>query len=125
MGRIAFRADARLMVLPVNFVMVREEIIFRTSESAPLAGSHVGSVAFEVDGIVVLDDTRREAWSVVVQGVARRAVGAQLDRLEMLPLLEPWAPGPHPVYVRIEPESVSGRRFVIGSIVTSQKMSRA
>lgn len=123
MGRIAFHAQARLTVLPVNYVMVREAIVFRTSESATLAGSEVGSVAFEVDGVALLDDTRREAWSVVVEGVLRRVVGAELERLEKLPLLEPWAPGPHPAHMRIEPESVSGRRFVIGSVASSQEMS--
>jgi uncharacterized protein len=123
MGRVAFRAQARLMLLPVNYVMVRGEIVFRTSESATLAGPDVGSVVFEVDGVALLDDTRREAWSVVVEGVLRRVTGTELAALERLPLLEPWAPGPHPAHVRIEPEALSGRRFVIGSTASSQEMS--
>lgn len=113
------------MVLPLNYVVVRQAIIVRTRESAALATSAVGSVALEVDDVAVVDDSRREAWSVVVQGALRRVVGAELERLEMLSLLEPWAPGPHPAYLRIEPETVSGRRFVIGPMAASQEMSWA
>jgi hypothetical protein len=36
-----------------------------------------------------------------------------LDRLQRLPLIDPWAPGARPVHLRLEPKHVSGRRFVI------------
>lgn len=121
MGRVAFRAGERLMVLPVNCVVVRDAVVLRSSESSSLTRSGECPVTFEIDGVALLGGTSREAWSVVVQGVLRRVVGAELERLAVLPLVEPWAPGMHPAYLRIEPEVVSGRRFVIGSVATGQE----
>ncbi|MGZ4590113.1 MAG: helix-turn-helix domain-containing protein [Actinomycetes bacterium] len=121
LGRVAFQAQSRPMVLPVNFIVVRDALIVRTSESATLATSAPDSVAFEVDDVHPLDGSRHEAWSVVVQGTMRRVTGAELDRLEVLPLLEPWAPGLRRAYLSIEPERVTGRRFLIGPVVLDEE----
>jgi hypothetical protein len=65
-------------------------------------------VAFEVDGY---DAEHGEAWSVVLKGRA-----AELERMQDvfdacdLPLF-PWLASPKPRFVRIEPDSVTGRRF--------------
>ncbi len=63
-----------------------------------------------------------QAWSVVVKGRAHEIVdvGETLRALH-LPLF-PWEPGRKPRFVRIEPTSVSGRRFAVtGGFTSSPK----
>jgi hypothetical protein len=68
------------------------------------------SVAFEIDGY---DPTAGEAWSVVVKGRAE-----EIERMHEffdalgLPLF-PWHAAPKHRFVRIQPDTVSGRRFVV------------
>jgi hypothetical protein len=65
-------------------------------------------VAFEADGY---DADAHEAWSVVVKGHPQqlRPPHAVLDATG-LPLF-PWHGGDKPVFVRVVPAQVSGRRF--------------
>jgi uncharacterized protein len=109
-GRLAVEHDGRPDIFPVNYVVDHGTVVFRTG-SGSLFGSAVGAfVAFEVDGYDVSDAT---AWSVVVRGVARelRDLDDTLDALT-LPLF-PWHDGPKPRIIRIEPDSISGRRFTV------------
>ncbi len=49
--------------------------------------------------------------SVVANGVGREVVDAtELARLRALEL-EPWSPGPKTHWIRIRPETVTGRRI--------------
>ena len=108
-GRIAFVADGKPVVLPVNFAFSEGSVVFRTSTGAKLAAASQGEqVAFEVDEI---DSTWEEGWSVLVQGRAEEVVDPdELERLESLPL-RPWGPGEKHALVRIMPSSISGRRI--------------
>ena len=109
-GRLAVSVHNVPEIFPVNFVIDNRTVVFRTAAGtklAALAGS--GRVAFEVDG---LDAATGEAWSVVVHGTAE-AVERLNDiyAAHELPLF-PWETSPKPVFVRIEPARVTGRRFV-------------
>jgi hypothetical protein len=68
-GRVAFVDDTGPTVLPANFVLADDAVIFRTSPRTELARYLDGRrVAFEVDDI---DDFRQSGWSVLVRGAAR------------------------------------------------------
>jgi nitroimidazol reductase NimA-like FMN-containing flavoprotein (pyridoxamine 5'-phosphate oxidase superfamily) len=108
-GRLAVSIGDRPDIFPVNFVVDHGSVVFRTAEGTKLAAAALGrAVAFEVDGF---DADGGEAWSVVVKGAA-----TELERMfevfeaTELPLF-PWHTSPKPRFVRIEPESVTGRRF--------------
>ena len=67
-GRVGFVADGEVLVLPVNFVMDGQAVVFRTASGSKLAGAEDRStVAFEVDNY---DDITQSGWSVLVRGHA-------------------------------------------------------
>jgi hypothetical protein len=108
-GRLAVSITEHPDIFPVNYVVDRGTVVFRTAEGTKLAAAVLGrAVAFEVDGF---DPDRGEAWSVVIKGAATEIERMQdvFDALE-LPLF-PWLASPKHRFVRIEPVDVSGRRF--------------
>ena len=108
-GRVAFVDDLGPIVMPVNFVLDRHMVVFRTDDGTKLDVAVRGSrVAFEIDGT---NDAARTGWSVVVRGEAVEVTDtAELARLRRLPL-HPWAPGAKTHYVRILPAVLTGRRI--------------
>jgi uncharacterized protein len=109
LGRVAFVDDRGPVVFPVNFVLDRHMVVFRTDDGAKLdIASRGGRVAFEVDRT---DEASQTGWSVLVRGeVIEVTDAAELARLRELGL-HPWAPGPKTRYVRILPAMLSGRRI--------------
>ncbi len=109
LGRVAVVDDWGPIVLPVNFVLDRHMVVFRTGEGTKLDAASRGTrVAFEVDGT---DAATRTGWSVVVRGEAVEVTDpAELVRLRGLPI-HPWAPGAKSRYVRILPAALTGRRI--------------
>jgi len=108
-GRLAIAIMNVPDVFPVNFVVDRRTVVFRTAEGTKLAASvHGRAVAFEVDGY---EPAVGRAWSVVVKGH-----GYEIERMEELfaamdlPLF-PWHAGPKGRFVRIQPLEITGRRF--------------
>jgi nitroimidazol reductase NimA-like FMN-containing flavoprotein (pyridoxamine 5'-phosphate oxidase superfamily) len=109
LGRVAVVDDRGPVVFPVNFVLDRHMVVFRTDEGTKLDAACRGSrVAFEVDGT---DAAAHTGWSVVIRGEAVEVTDpAELARLHKLPL-DPWAPGAKTRYVRILPAVLTGRRI--------------
>jgi nitroimidazol reductase NimA-like FMN-containing flavoprotein (pyridoxamine 5'-phosphate oxidase superfamily) len=106
-GRVGFAAADGIMMLPVNFAVMRKAIIFRTAPDTLLALYADGPVSFEVDH---LDQALREGWSVLVHGRAHKVADERdVKRLEDRTHLQPWAGGARDVYVRIAPTRISGR----------------
>jgi uncharacterized protein len=108
-GRVGFAADGEIFVLPVNFVMDGQAVVFRTAAGSKLAGAEDKSeVAFEADNY---DDITESGWSVLVRGPAEVVEDdAEIGRLDRLGL-RPWAKGAdRPFWIRIRPISVTGRR---------------
>ena len=108
-GRLAVAIMNEPDIFPVNHVVDHGSVVFRTAEGTKLAAAVLGTaVAYEVDGF---DSERGEAWSVVVKGTA-----VEIERIHELleatdlPLF-PWHASPKGRFVRIEPETVTGRRF--------------
>jgi len=106
-GRVGFASADGIKMLPVNFAVTEKAIIFRTAPDTLLAVYADGPVSFEADH---LDQARRAAWSVLVQGHAHTVTDERdVKRLEDGTHLQPWAGGARDVYVRITPTRISGR----------------
>ncbi len=110
-GRLAVSIKNHPDIFPINYVVDRGTVVFRTAEGTKLAASLLGlAVAFEVDGY---DPDAGEAWSVVIKGYA-----VEIERMyEMFDALDlplfPWHAGPKHRFVRIEPLEITGRRFTV------------
>ena len=108
-GRLAVSIRDHPDLFPINYVVDRGGIVFRTAEGTKLAAAVLGrAVAFEVDGY---EPGSGEAWSVVIKGTAVEIERMQdLFEAADLPLF-PWHAAPKHRFVRIEPHDISGRRF--------------
>ncbi len=100
------------MVLPVNFRLVGESVVFRTGIGTKLdAATENAVVAFEVDE---MDPMMHTGWSVLVRGLAREVTNAfELEALDVSHIPR-WAPSDHARVVSISTEIVSGRRVMAG-----------
>lgn len=110
LGRLAVSVRDVLDIYPVNYIVDGRSVVFRTTEGTKLLEITINNqVVFEADG---WDDT--QAWSVVVHGTAR-ALDRETDilRADTLPLHQ-WLPTAKSVYIRITPQSVTGRRILRG-----------
>lgn len=106
-GRIAYVARAGVPdIVPVNYAFDGQAILVRSAHGPKLqAAERQDVVAFEVDGI---DEATRTGWSVVVIGAARRLAPGDPSR-HADPI--PWANGPRPHIISIEPRRIDGRRL--------------
>ena len=112
-GRIAYTSRFGPAVLPVNYAFQDGAVVFRTAANGPLdedlrtgiTGADY-KVAFEIDSI---DMATRGGWSVLIQGPAHRVTGAGEAAVRETGV-EPWAPGPRELFVRIVPSRITGRR---------------
>ncbi len=110
-GRVALIVDNHPEIFPVNFVLERRAIVFRTSGGTKLWGAITAKpVAFEIDGYDAHDEA---AWSVMARGEAELIESQdEKDAVDAL-LLEPWQPGEKAYYVRVAPKALTGRRFKV------------
>lgn len=114
--------DAGPVVLPVNYVIDSDTVLFRTSPYSSL-GQHIrtGRAAFEVDEI---DDETYSGWSVLVRG--RATFVESIDLPEAAARSTSWreCDGAQSLHVRITPRLISGRRLDRGSGASNQEKSR-
>jgi nitroimidazol reductase NimA-like FMN-containing flavoprotein (pyridoxamine 5'-phosphate oxidase superfamily) len=111
MGRVAFVADSFPMILPVNYTLVGNLLVFRTDPGTKLSNLPLSTAAFEIDG----RDDHRTVWSVVVQGHAREittALGDLYDRVRAA-TIDVVAPGDKAHWIGIEIERITGRRIAV------------
>jgi nitroimidazol reductase NimA-like FMN-containing flavoprotein (pyridoxamine 5'-phosphate oxidase superfamily) len=108
-GRLVFDGEQGPAAVPVNFKMLEEDVVFRTSEGTA-KNAESGTVGFEVDHI---DDGLRQGWSVLIGGRAHRVT--QREELSQVgqSKVEPWAGGQRAIYVRLVPSTISGRRIQV------------
>ncbi|MFP3463620.1 pyridoxamine 5'-phosphate oxidase family protein [Arthrobacter globiformis] len=112
-GRLALVVDGHPEIFPVNFVIERRSVVFRTAPGTKLwESAKESAAAFEIDGY----DTRTgEAWSVTARGVTsiidNHEERAAADALG----LEAWEPGNKAHYVRLAPKVLTGRRFKVAA----------
>ncbi|ASU86229.1 DNA-binding protein [Nocardiopsis gilva YIM 90087] len=111
LGRIAFvvPGDAAPTVLPVNFAVLNDVIVFRTAPFGVIAQHAHGHVAFQVDAI---DPDRHEGWSVLVTGRTHWIRDPlELREIRKVRGIRPWAGGERDTYLKIVPTRISGRRI--------------
>lgn len=117
-GRIAITIDALPMILPVNFRLVNERVVFRTSPGSKLDAASVGQVvSFEVDGV---DAFSHAGWSVVATGVAQVVRDEALLSELAAAKIPHWAPSHDEHYVAIPIAIISGRVLVAGAAWETQ-----
>jgi uncharacterized protein len=111
LGRLVTYADGQPDIFPVNYVVQRRTVLFRTAPGTKLISAAINNrVLFEAD-----DHNVAEAWSVVIRGTARSLRSPdELEEAERAQVLS-WTMSEKTHYVRIVPESVTGRRFRFGS----------
>lgn len=110
-GRVGVNVDHYPVVIPVNFALDGDSLVFRSGTGDKLNRIHGSKVSFEVDEI---DPVHHTGWSVLVKGVAHGLnVGADQDLAERAEAAgaKPWAPGDREYLVRIVPDEITGRRI--------------
>jgi uncharacterized protein len=116
-GRLAVaRQGFAPVVVPVNFVLDGDTILFRTDVGDTTLRLFENPASFQVDRF---DWYRRIGWSVLIQGNAQLLTPEEADALEAD--VVPWAPGERELVVRIVPESISGRRVELVSAMVDPR----
>ncbi|MDO5083466.1 pyridoxamine 5'-phosphate oxidase family protein [Arachnia propionica] len=107
-GRVAWWTDEGPTILPVNYHLVGEDLVFHTHPTSPLARLVVpGQVAFQVDDI---DVAAAIGWSVLVRGTS----GPSDDERS-----SSFLPDPPGLGVAIRIHTVEGR--VLSGIVKGER----
>jgi hypothetical protein len=115
-GRLAVLVDGHPDIFPINYTVDGGTLVFRTGQGTKLAGASGGSaVAVEADGV---DAVSGLAWSVVLKGPAKEIKGTEgvLDTAALY--LFPWQAGKKDTFVRVSPDSLTGRRFKVTAPMT-------
>ncbi|MFF5157689.1 DUF1918 domain-containing protein [Streptomyces sp. NPDC000348] len=109
-GRVAVSApDGRPAVVPVNYEVVEDAIVFRTAPDSLPAAAVGTEVAFEVDHV---DEAMSRGWSVLAVGPAGVVTEPAVVRgLVRRAHTGPWAGGAREMWVSIRPTSLTGRRI--------------
>ena len=107
-GRVVLSVDCLPTALPVNICVLDDGVVFATNEGSKLEAAVKGHVvSVEVDNI---DTCYRTGWSVVVTGVADLVTDRHQFE-DARTQLHPWAPGPHPFFVKVPSTLITGRRL--------------
>ncbi|WP_322859720.1 pyridoxamine 5'-phosphate oxidase family protein [Mycobacterium europaeum] len=110
LGRLVTSVGGQPEIFPVNYVVQRRTVLFRTAEGTKLVSTAINNkVLFEVD-----DHNVAEGWSVIIKGTARSLrTDEEIEEAERAQVM-PWTSSEKSHYVRIVPEIVTGRRFRFG-----------
>jgi nitroimidazol reductase NimA-like FMN-containing flavoprotein (pyridoxamine 5'-phosphate oxidase superfamily) len=114
-GRIGYSGRFGPTILPVNFALHGQTIVFRTGQHSPMGedlrtgmADAAYKVAFEVDEI---SPATREGWSILVQGAAHHLDSAAELATVRETGVQPWPGGEKDLFIRIVPDRVTGRRI--------------
>lgn len=109
-GRIAFTDEHGPQLIPVNFAFIDDAIYFRTLPGGYLSQLRNGAhrVAFGVDHH---DDLFRDGWNVTARGSVHQVEDrATINKVLGHGRLHPWAGGVRPMVMKIDVETLDGRR---------------
>ncbi len=108
-GRLAVLDGHAPLILPINYVLDGDDIVFRSDPGTKLDQGPRSPACFEIDAF---DRASRSGWSVVIRGrleEVTRYDTTTLQRLQSLPI-DPWAEGAKEHWMRLASDSVSGRK---------------
>lgn len=108
-GRLAVLDGHAPLIVPLNYELDGENIVFRSDPGTKLDQGPRSPVCFEIDAF---DREARSGWSVVIRGrleEVTRYDTTTLQRLQALPI-DPWAEGAKEHWMRLVADSVSGRK---------------
>jgi len=108
-GRLAVVDGGTPHVVPVNYVLDGDDVVFRTDAGTKLDRAGHGRACFEIDGF---DREHRTGWSVVVHGRLEEVTTFEFRLMERMQALDlrPWA-GEKSHWLRLVVERVAGRRL--------------
>lgn len=112
-GRVGVPARGAPYILPVNYSVVDETIIFRTAPYGVLGSlGRDTDLAFEIDQF---DHERQRGWSVLARGPAEAVLEPEeLGHIESVWPPQPWAGGTRPLHIRIRWIELTGRKLGAG-----------
>ncbi len=107
-GRVALTAPDGPHIVPVNYALHGEAIVFRTTPNSLLGAlGWTQRLAFEVDHV---DHERWRGWSVVAVGPGELVEDAEeLTTIRTFWDPRPWAGGNRLVYIQIRWDRLTGR----------------
>jgi hypothetical protein len=107
-GRAGVSTAGVAMILPVNYAMVGDDVVFFTGRGMKLRAAQAQkTMTFEIDSF---DPETASGWSVLVVGTAEEVDAGELYG-KRVKALRPAAPGQRHRIVRIRTDMVTGRRF--------------
>lgn len=112
-GRVALSTPAGPHIVPVNYSVVDDAIVIRTSPYS-LLGTHGRNavLAFEVD---FFDYAQQHGWSVVARGRSEVVADTgDLDHIRSVWAPRPWAAGARNLFLRLPWTDLTGRRLGTG-----------
>ncbi len=112
-GRAAVCTPTGPRILPVNYAVIDDSIVFRTTPYSVL-GTYAWNtqLAFEVDQV---DHEFQRGWSVVAVGRGEMVDDdADLAAIRAFRNPQPWAGGARLLYVRLRWDGLTGRQLGTG-----------
>jgi uncharacterized protein len=112
-GRVAVCTPQGPHIVPVNYSVVDDAVVVRTTPYSLLGSNANGSVlALEVDQF---DYENQRGWSVVVRGRCEVVLDpAELDHIRQTWNPTAWAKGGRTLYLRMRWSQMTGRRLGTG-----------
>ncbi|HEY8524687.1 MAG TPA: pyridoxamine 5'-phosphate oxidase family protein [Acidimicrobiales bacterium] len=111
-GRLAIGGLGDVVLLPINYALDGETVVFRTDPGTKLErAGRWGRATFEIDDF---DLVARAGWSVVVTGRLEEVThydATAFERVGRLPI-DPWVGGEKRHWLRLVPTRITGRRLV-------------
>lgn len=109
-GRAAICTPDGPHVVPVNYAVDGDSIVFRTTPYSVLGTyAWAGDIAFEVDQI---DMGSHRGWSVVARGRGEMVEDVEeIEEIRWAHDPKPWAEGARPLFVRLRWRELTGRRI--------------
>lgn len=118
-GRVALSTPMGPRIVPVNYAMYEDAIVFRTTPYSELGTYGWNTdLAFEIDHV---DYEKHQGWSVVAVGRASLIEDPhELNDIRTRWDPTPWAAGRRHLYIRIDWRDLTGRR--VGDDWTAENM---
>jgi nitroimidazol reductase NimA-like FMN-containing flavoprotein (pyridoxamine 5'-phosphate oxidase superfamily) len=107
-ARVAWNRREGVAIVPVNYTVADGSLWFRTSPYSALGSECAGQrLAIEIDHI---EAATLSGWSVVVSGVGELVSATEVP--DTMVDLGVWPSGSRPLFIRVEPATVTGRKLL-------------